>query len=666
MNHAGLDTSLFFLINKTLAYPFLDRFMVFITNKNRWIFLALGLFIAFREKKKERGLYIALAALASVGLADWISSSLKDVIGRIRPCNALEGVRLLVGCSGSYSMPSGHATNSFAVAMPFLLLTKNRLKWLMLFLAALVAYSRPYVGVHYPGDVLAGALLGSLIAISIVGFFRLADKKGGTEGPLMIFLAAMTLFRFYYIMRGGLDLSGDEAHYWEWTRRLDIGYYSKGPIIAYLIKAGTLLFGNTEFGVRFFAPVLLLLGSILLYRLGTALYDKETGFWAAILYQIIPLFSAFGVLMTIDAPFLFFWVLALLLFFRAVTLKSLPEWLLLGIVVGLGLLTKFTMAFFFVSALFYLLVSREDRAELLSPRPYLALILSLLVLAPLLLWDMQHGWINLKHNLSHADLQDGLRFSAASLLQFIGSQAGVVTPLLFFMLIYASARQRKSDPFAFWFFAPTFVFFLLKSVQGKVQANWAMAGYVSGLFAFHNYFLRDLKYSGAGRKALAGAAIVLSIAVTVVSFYPNLIGLPTRLDPTARLHGWKSLARELDRSEIPELQKGGKPFFIFSDGYQLSSELAFYLKGQPVTYCANIDRRMNQYDLWPGFEGLIRENALFVTIGDSDLPEKLKAAFGGYEKKSFTATEKGKVLRQYSIFICRDFKGLKKEEFTSF
>jgi undecaprenyl-diphosphatase len=636
--------------------------MVFLTKKYHLLMIPLWAFILVRERYDRRVLMATAAAMASFGLSDWMGHMLKDAVGRIRPCEALDGVRLLVGCGGSPSMPSNHAANSFALAVPLFMSARSRLKYLFVLIAALVAYSRVYVGVHYPSDVLAGALLGAFIGSAVTMFMAWSFGKGAKKGFLFVFLAAITLFRFYYIRQGVLELSFDEAHYWEWARRPDIGYYSKGPLIAYLIRAGTFLFGNTEFGVRFFAPVLSLLGSLLLYRLGSLLHDEDTGVWSAFLFQAIPLFAAYGVIMTIDAPFVFFWILGLLLFYRACAINTLPEWLLLGLAAGLGLLAKFTMAFFPVSALLYLVFSRADRRKLLSPGPYAGLALGLLLLVPLVLWNMDHGWVTFRHNIGHAQLQKGLTFSPASFAEFLGSQLGVVTPLVFLMMLYAALRQRKEGPFSFWFFIPTLIFFVLKSLQGKVQANWAMAGYLTGIIAFSSVFLKDFGRSGRAKRALVATAIGLAVIVTAVSFYPGALGIPPQLDPSARLRGWKALAIHLDGGAIPELGKKGKPFFIFSDRYQVSSELAFYLKGQPASYCVNLGRRMNQYDLWPGFHGLVNHNALFVTIGDSELPEKLRAVFKGHEKRSFEVLEKGRLLRRYSIFLCYGFKGMKKEE----
>jgi undecaprenyl-diphosphatase len=125
--------------------------------------------------------------------------------------------------------------------------------------------------------------------------------------------------------------------------------------------------------------------------------------------------------------------------------------------------------------------------------------------------------------------------------------------------------------------------------------------------------------------------------------------------------GWKELGREV--SEVYEEMSDTHPVFIFSDRYQISSELAFYVKGHPITYCVNLGRRMNQYDLWPGFADRVGHNAIFVRSGDADIPERIASAFGKVEKRVFTAyTKKHAKIRDYSLFLCYDFKGLPEEK----
>jgi membrane-associated phospholipid phosphatase len=654
----------------------------FVTN-NMFI-LVLPALILLCLKEKKRAVIVLLIALSSVFLADGAGNALKHLVGRERPCNVYNHIHLLAGCTKSFSMPSNHAANALAFSTPFLVMTKDRLKYVFLIIAVLVSLSRVYVGVHYPADVLIGGIVGSSLALLVVYLFRKSEGRY-RERPLttilMVALIGLSLFRVYYILFGPLDLSPDEAHYWEWSRRPDLSYYSKGPMIAYLIAMSTTLFGNTVFGVRIFAVIFSALTSLLLYKLGKELYDEKVGVSSALLLQIIPLFSAYGVIFTIDSPFIFFWALSLALFYRALRRQGWADWLILGISVGLGLLTKYTMAMFYLCAFLFLLFSPMHRPRLRTAGPYLSLIAGALMFSPVIIWNTQNDWVTFRHTAGQAHIEEGLRISLQSFSNFVLSQFGVVSPILLVLIIIAlwkTSRMKgqasrhsfqkemaeagtiRSGRFLFWFSIPVILFFTLKSLQAKVQANWAMPGYMTGIIAFSEAGARWREMFGRHAGKLIIAGLLLSFAITAAGHYPSFFRIPPKFDPSTRLRGWRELGKEVS-GVCDEMAKHGA-YFIFSDSYQAASELAFYVKGHPTTYCVNLGRRMNQYDLWPDFRGLVHSNAVFVTIDEKELPLKIRDAFEGCEKRTFKYIEGKTILREYPIFTCHDFRGMKQEE----
>ncbi len=176
-----LDQYLFHLINDTWSLPFLDAIMPYWREKTTWIpFYVLGA-IWLTWTMKKRVILVLLAAGLTIAVADTVSSQLiKKNVERLRPCRT-EGleVNLLVPCGGGYSFTSSHATNHFAIALLLIMIFAKRyprIKWPLLLWAASIAYGQVYVGVHYPFDVLTGALVGSLIGISIAYLYRRADQ----------------------------------------------------------------------------------------------------------------------------------------------------------------------------------------------------------------------------------------------------------------------------------------------------------------------------------------------------------------------------------------------------------------------------------------------------------------------------------------------------------
>lgn len=159
----SIDLSLFYFLNVTISNPLFDKFFPFITNVKHWYIAYIILWSILLIKGGKRGKIASFMIIFLIIASDQLSSSfLKNLFERIRPCNVLEDINILVHCSKSFSFPSSHAVNNFAVAFFFYKLFP-KLKWTLFIIAALVAISRPYVGVHYPFDILAGALIGMAV-----------------------------------------------------------------------------------------------------------------------------------------------------------------------------------------------------------------------------------------------------------------------------------------------------------------------------------------------------------------------------------------------------------------------------------------------------------------------------------------------------------------------
>ncbi len=173
----SIDLTIFHFINQTISNLIFDKFFVFITDLRHWIIAYIILWFILFIKGGTKGKIAAISVIFLVIISDQISSHLlKNLFERIRPCNALDQVNLLISRTHSYSFPSSHAVNNFAVATFFYKLYP-KLKWILFTAAGLVALSRPYVGVHYPSDILGGAIIGILIGFLYYLIVKLLEKK---------------------------------------------------------------------------------------------------------------------------------------------------------------------------------------------------------------------------------------------------------------------------------------------------------------------------------------------------------------------------------------------------------------------------------------------------------------------------------------------------------
>src|SRR5436309_4566792 len=195
-----------------------------------------------------------------------------------------------------------------------------------------------------------------------------------TTRLVWIFIIALTAVRLSILST--TDLEFDEAHYWMWSERLAPAYFSKGPAIAFVIRASTAIFGSNEFGVRFFSPLFAAGTSLLLFSIARRLFNATAGLWAVIALTVTPIFNIGAFLMTIDSLSVFFWLAAMFTFWLA--LERSPRfswhWLLTGLLIGLGFLSKYTNALELVSILLVISLAPRVRQEFARPGLYLLLV----------------------------------------------------------------------------------------------------------------------------------------------------------------------------------------------------------------------------------------------------------------------------------------------------
>src|SRR6516225_1953171 len=194
-----------------------------------------------------------------------------------------------------------------------------------------------------------------------------------TTRAVWIFILALTAILLSLLAT--TDLEFDEAHYWMWSERLAPAYFSKGPGIAFAIRASTAVFGANEFGVRFFSPLLAAGTSLLLFYFARRLFNAAAGLWAVIALNVTPIFNIGAFVMTIDALSIFFWLAAMITFWFAVEKSPNLSWYwpLTGLLVGLGLLSKYTNALELVSIALVLALAPRLRQEFKRPGLYVLL-----------------------------------------------------------------------------------------------------------------------------------------------------------------------------------------------------------------------------------------------------------------------------------------------------
>ncbi len=268
-------------------------------------------------------------------------------------------------------------------------------------------------------------------------------------------LVVGTIFRLWYSTH--LELVGDEAYYWLWSRHPDFCYLDKGPVIAWFISAGTALFGQTVFGIRFFATLLALGTGAGIFLLGRRLFSDRVAFWAVVLAALTPLFAVGATLMTIDTVYIFFWTFAALTFWQAKDETRLSWWVLTGVLVGLSVLSKYTGAIELLSFAGFCAWHPPSRQHFRRTTFPVMLLVVALFLVPVLVWNWQHGFPTSHFLVHRGALDERTRIRPLEVLSFLAQQAGVISPLLFLGLLAAVcwprlARTPRVQTGYFWRF----------------------------------------------------------------------------------------------------------------------------------------------------------------------------------------------------------------------
>ena len=423
-----------------------------------------------------------------------------------------------------------------------------------------------------------------------------------------------------------IPLFGDEAYYWEWSRRLAAGYFDHPPGIAVLVRGGTALFGAIPLGVRFLPIFAGLVAGVATAAIALRLAGERGALRSALIITCMPLAAAGLVLATPDAPLLATVSLGVYGVVRAIqsprgSRASLGWWCASGVALGLSFSSKYTSILMPVGVVVAILARGSLRGRLREPGPYLACVIATLVFLPVLRWNAGHDWVSFGFQVHHGLATSARRDLLAPLKRLgdmIGGQAGLVSPILFVLLAIAVVRglRRTSSDAAFvlaTIAAFTFLFFCYSATRQRVEANWPAPAYIAAI-----PLLGALAGSTRLERWLRGGiwfAAVLSAVIYLHAAF-EILPLPPRKDPIARSAGWGELAAALDAAGRRAKSTDRATSWIAADRYQDASELAFHLQSHPTAFSLNLSGRGNQFDLWPGFAETARAGDDLVVAVD--------------------------------------------------
>jgi 4-amino-4-deoxy-L-arabinose transferase-like glycosyltransferase len=469
-----------------------------------------------------------------------------------------------------------------------------------------------------------------------------ADARAESRYRLLFWIVILAATGLRLATAGRVGLSTDEAHYVMYARHLAWGYFDHPPMVAFL-GALTTAAGDSWLLMRL-GPILSWLAACVLLRwLALELYRSErVVLLSALLMLSIPLCHLLAVALLPDATLNVFWCAALLASWRATHGAGWSAWLLAGACFGGALLSKYHGVLLPLCLLCYLLSSREQRAWLARPQPWVAVALGLIVFLPNVLWNAQNDWISYAFQLRQGA---GGGFEPVRLLENVAGQLGAASPILLGLLVagwLALLRRRPvsdADRFALATSLPVFAFFCAVGFSGKLLPHWTAVGWWTGSLVVVRAGLAALEAGGARarrwrRWAVAGTALAWLMIVAIYAGVARpLVGqiwqtarpalralaerVPAleppppfgpRLDLTNDLYGWETAARRIEeiRSSMPRPERT----FVFTHRFFTTSSLAVYLA--PDTVATSLYHKPSQYRLWFDAPEHAGWDALFV------------------------------------------------------
>jgi dolichol-phosphate mannosyltransferase len=501
-------------------------------------------------------------------------------------------------------------------------------------------------------------------------------KPGARTVAICLVIGAFLLRLIY---NGQVELFPEESYYWNYAQHLDIGYLDHPPMVAWLIKLGTLAFGDTEFGVRSGALCCAVVAAWFVYRLACNLFGQLSALLALLLMQVLPFLFLTGMMMTPDAPLTAAWAASLYFLERALLGGGGQSraWLLAGVSIGLGLISKYTVGLLVPATLLFVLLDRRSRHWLLRWEPFAALLISLVIFSPVIIWNAEHGWASFAFQTSRR-LAEFPRFAFHKLLL---SALVLLTPTGFLTLLVSRFSRPAGLPESAeaaeaarrWLFVRVYTLvplsvFVVFSFRHDVKIDWTGTLWLAAVPAIAASIIDFGRAGVRGIRKWTHAAW-LPTAVIMVVLYGALLqylahGLPgvgyskhVELLPV----GWRDLGRQVNSiADTVRRETGMEPVIVGMDRYELASQLTFYAPDHARSVRETTSRNLFgaeglMYERWFSPSTVGSRTMLLVAWDPHDLSDELTRPHADYLSvpQEGVITRDGVVIAHYYYRLAR-------------
>ncbi|MEC9099811.1 MAG: glycosyltransferase family 39 protein [Pseudomonadota bacterium] len=445
------------------------------------------------------------------------------------------------------------------------------------------------------------------------------DESQNSTFLLLIVISIFTAIRITLLLTSQLSLHGDEAQYWSWSQDLNWGYFTKPPLIAWVIHVTTLLFGNAEWAVRLSSPILHAGTSFACALIAKEIFGKKVYLWAGITFLTLPAVSFSSFLISTDVPLLFFWSIALYAMLQILKTRHLSWAILLGIALGLGLLSKYAMCYFLICSLLACGLIQKHRWFLKSYHVLISILIALVIISPNIFWNFYSGWATVTHLGDNINLKGNL-FNLGNAASFLAEQAGVFGPILFGVLIASVIKllRNKSTDAEKWllcYILPIVMIVTLQAFLSRANANWAAVAYVSATALVSGWLVSRAKNWILYTSTALHSLVLVFLAI----YFLNLPGIepPLKSDPLRKLRGWDKTSQQ-----VAEVMGKYPGHTLLTDDRKVMAALIYGLRQEvykPLIW--DYDGIPNHhYELTARYYGEPKDNVLLVAKWETPAP----------------------------------------------
>ena len=439
---------------------------------------------------------------------------------------------------------------------------------------------------------------------------------------LIIIVLTFILLRVFAIISTPLELSADEAQYWLWSKKLNWGYFSKPPMIAWLIHVSNNIFGDYDYSIRILAPVIHGINALVIFRLSQEINDNYFAhFLSSLIWLTLPIVGVGSFLMSTDTPLMLIWTTSLLVTVKSYNSDNVFLWSLAGLIAGLALYAKYAALYLPLGLIIFYIINFQNEQNIKLRGLFLFLMNFIIVSLPNVIWNYFNNFHTINHLSSNAVI-DAPSYSLLGSITFLIAQVAILGPLLFIVFLltaYNIKRLNKLSIFLLYFIFPVYILMFIQGFFSEANANWA-ASALPAITILCGYFLsKRIKFA----VLTIFSNFFICIFILIVSFNGNLIFIDLKSDPLRKLKGWNILSEDLKDTISKK-----KSDVVLVDRRGIAAELIYYLRNENIKIRVPESSKSpsNHYQLhYPLTD---KENKIFYYASENTkIPESYKVGY---------------------------------------